>query len=212
MHVVSGGRFPVVCVQTTKKGTVGVERAGDRVTGGHRTGWSHCSFGDTANEEEVFPAYGAPGVECDTMISALKLVQNGNKLGVEVKGIPESSNHRLADAFATFISVDNAGALVTMGELAQFKEVHKIVFFNFYKEVRKNAKVIEGEMHDKLKEVTRRVGSKKCQTEGCWPRQSGMEEDIAIMFLLCRICANLVCQIGGWTTYILGCVMADKLK
>ena len=85
------------------------------------------------------------------MISALKkLVQNGTKLGVEVKGILESSNHRLADAFATFISVDHAGALVTTGELAQFKEVHTIVFSNFHTEVfhtevRKNAEVIEGE-------------------------------------------------------------------
>ena len=163
-----------------------MERAGNRVTGGHRTGWSHCSFGDEANEREVSPAYGAPGVECDTMISALKLVQNGNKLGVEVKGIPESSNHRLADAFATFISVDNAGGLVTMGELAQFKEVHTIVFSNFHTGVRKNAEVIEGEMHDKLKEVTGRVGSNKCGTEGCWPRQNDMEEDIATIFPLCQ--------------------------
>ena len=61
------------------------------------------------------------------MISALKLVTNlvkGNKLGVEVKGLTEKSKERLAEPLATFISVENARVLVTMGELAQFKEVH----------------------------------------------------------------------------------------
>ena len=48
-----------------------------------------------------------------------------------------SSKNRLAAALETFISVDNARALVTMGELAQFKEVHKIVLPTINKEVRK---------------------------------------------------------------------------
>ena len=70
------------------------------------------------------------------MISALKLVSilmKGNKLGVEMKGLAESSKERLAEALATFISVDTAGALVAMGELARSTEKYIkllcVVFF-----------------------------------------------------------------------------------
>ena len=37
------------------------------------------SLGDTANEQVVFPAYGAPDGESDNMINALKLVTNLRK-------------------------------------------------------------------------------------------------------------------------------------
>ena len=47
-------------------------------------------------------------------------------------------------AFASFISVENAGALVTMGEIGRDKEVHEIVFPNFDMEYTE-ACVIEGE-------------------------------------------------------------------
>ena len=46
------------------------------------------------------------------MIGALKLVMNlikGNKLGVVVKVLAESSQNRLAEALKSFISVDTAG-------------------------------------------------------------------------------------------------------
>ena len=49
----------------------------------------------------------------------------GNKFGVEVKGLTERRKERLAEALATFISVDKAGASVAMGEMAQLKEVYK---------------------------------------------------------------------------------------
>ena len=42
-------------------------------------------------------------------------------------------------ALATFVSVDKARALVTMGELAQFREVLKIVLPSFSKDVSKDA-------------------------------------------------------------------------
>ena len=40
-----------------------------------------------------------------------------------MKGPTESSKYRLTQALASFIAVDNARALVTVGELAQFKGV-----------------------------------------------------------------------------------------
>ena len=64
----------------------------------------------------------------------------GHKLGVEVKGVNESSKNRLAEALATFVSVDHVGALVTMGDLAQFQEVHTVVLPRFNKEVREDGK------------------------------------------------------------------------
>ena len=79
---------------------------------------------------------GAPDGECDNIIRALKLVTNltkGKELGVEVKGFTDSSQERLAEPFGTFFSPDNARALVTMGELARFKEVHKVVLSKFEK-------------------------------------------------------------------------------
>ena len=83
----------------------------------------------------LFPEYWAPDGKCDSMISALKLVTyltEGNKLAV-VQGFTESRKNRLAEARESFIAVDNTRALVTMGELAQFKEVHRIVPPNFNK-------------------------------------------------------------------------------
>ena len=44
---------------------------------------------------------------------------------MEAKGLAEGSNHSITEGLESFISVDNARALVTMGELAQFKDVHK---------------------------------------------------------------------------------------
>ena len=84
-------------------------------------------FGDTAKEQVVFLAYGAPDGERDNMISVLKLVTNlmkCNKLNVEVKGLTDTSKERLAEAMATFNSVDDASTLVTLDELTQFTEVH----------------------------------------------------------------------------------------
>ena len=55
----------------------------------------------------------APDEECDRMISALKLVTHllkGNNLGVAVKGPTESSKNRFAEAWQSFIAVDNARA------------------------------------------------------------------------------------------------------
>ena len=67
-------------------------------------------FEDTANEQVVFHAHGAPDGECGNMVSALKLVTNlieGNKLGVEVKGLTESSKERI-DATTTVCVVGGA--------------------------------------------------------------------------------------------------------
>ena len=62
------------------------------------------------------------------MFSALTLVtnlMNGNKLDVEAKGVTESNKERLSEALTTFISVGNAGAVVTMEGLSRFKEVRQ---------------------------------------------------------------------------------------
>ena len=81
------------------------------------------------------------------MIIALALVTNliskGNKLCVEVKGLTDSRKERPAEALATFTSVDNARALVTMGELARFKEVHKVVLPSFSTKRTKTRKSLE---------------------------------------------------------------------
>ena len=76
-------------------------------------------IGDTANEQVVFPAYGARNGDCDHMISSAKLVTHlmkGNKLGVVVKGLSEISKNRLAEALESFIAMDSARASVTMGQ------------------------------------------------------------------------------------------------
>ena len=76
----------------------------------------------------VFPAYGAPGRQCDTGISALTLVTNlmtSNRVGVVVQVHSESSENRVAETLGPFSAVDSARPLVTMSELALFKEVHK---------------------------------------------------------------------------------------
>ena len=69
----------------------------------------------------------------DNVICVLKLVTNlviGNNFGVKVKGFTDDSRENLVDASATFISVDNIRAFVTMGELGQCKEVQKRSYKN----------------------------------------------------------------------------------
>ena len=81
--------------------------------------------GDTATVQVVCLAHGVPDGECDTMVSALTRVTNlmkGNKPGLVVTDVAESSDNRLAVALKLFIAVDNARASVTMGELAQVQE------------------------------------------------------------------------------------------
>ena len=54
-------------------------------------------IGDAANGQMAFLSYGAPDGEWDNMISALKLVRNsinGDKLGVVVNGLSESSKEQ----------------------------------------------------------------------------------------------------------------------
>ena len=82
------------------------------------------------------------------MISALKRVTNlmeGNNLGVVVEGFAECRKNRVAETSETLISVVNARALLTMGELAQFKGVHHIVLPSFNNLVCKGVVVIGGE-------------------------------------------------------------------
>ena len=55
------------------------------------------------------PADSAPGGECDNVIVVLKLITHlveGNNFRVENNSLTESSKSRLAEALATFISVD----------------------------------------------------------------------------------------------------------
>ena len=68
----------------------------------------------------------------------------GNSFGPRIQSLTKSSKRRLAEALATFISVDIAGALVTMGEVVSYKEVHEIVSPKFDKQYTE-ACVIEGE-------------------------------------------------------------------
>ena len=101
---------------------------------------------DTANEELVFLASGAPDGKCDNLISALKRVLNlmqRNKLGV--KGLERCSKNRLREALRLFIAVDHARAFVTMGEVAQFWKVRKIVLPSLSNEIYACACVVEGE-------------------------------------------------------------------
>ena len=89
-------------------------------------------------------ACGAPSGEGDDMICVLKFVSNlvkENKLGRTVKSLTEDSREKLAEAFATFTSVDNTRASVSMGELRQYKEVKEVVSPQLSEE----AMVIEGE-------------------------------------------------------------------
>ena len=62
---------------------------------------------------------------------------------MDVKSLTASSKNGLPEALATFISVDNARALVTMGELGQFTEVRKSGLAEVRQEI--EACVIEGE-------------------------------------------------------------------
>ena len=77
----------------------------------------------------------------------LKLVTNfvnGKKLGVKAQGFTEGSREKLAEAPATFISVDNTRALDTMGELGHFKVVRKVVLPKLSKEFADGC-AVEGE-------------------------------------------------------------------
>ena len=61
------------------------------------------------------------------MVSVLKLVTHlvtGDKFGVKAKDLTEESRKKLVEV-ATFISVDNTKAFVTMGELRQTKKCRK---------------------------------------------------------------------------------------
>ena len=92
--------------------------------------WANLTFWGHVQRAPGFPCLWSTRCECDNTISALKLVTHkvkGNKLGVEVKGHAESSKDRLGEALTTSISVDNAGAFVTMGELT----VHKVALPSF---------------------------------------------------------------------------------
>ena len=63
------------------------------------------------------------------MASALQLVTNllkGHKLEAVVSGLTEDGKKKLAEALESFFAVDNARALVTVGELAKSKEVHTL--------------------------------------------------------------------------------------
>ena len=62
-------------------------------------------IGDTANNQMVFPVYSALGGDCDKLITNLL---KGNKFEVEVKCLTESSKGKMAEALASFISVDTS--------------------------------------------------------------------------------------------------------
>ena len=91
----------------------------------------------------VFPAYGPPDEECDNRISALDLIK-GDQFGVEIMGLTESSKDRFAEFLDSLIYVDIARVLVTMGEIAQFKDGQKVVLPSFNTEVYGDA-MVEGE-------------------------------------------------------------------
>ena len=79
-------------------------------------------IGDIASDQIVLRAYSAPCGACDNIIFGLTLVTKlvkGKKFGVTVKGQTEGRREQLAEALATFISVDNARDLVTAGEVGQ---------------------------------------------------------------------------------------------
>ena len=59
---------------------------------------------------------------------------------MNVESFAESSKDRLAVVLPSFTGVGNARSLVTMGELAQFKGVHKIVLPSLNTEVHGDAK------------------------------------------------------------------------
>ena len=71
---------------------------------------------DTTSDQIVLPAYSAPDGECDNMDGLrveVELVTHsvkGNKLSVKDNCFTEGNREKLAEAFATFISVDNTRA------------------------------------------------------------------------------------------------------
>ena len=105
-------------------------------------------IGDTANEQVVFAAYSALNGEFDNMICVLKLVTNlekGNTFEVKCKGLTEDSREKLAEALATFISVDNTRASVS--PWVSSGTIKKCTKWSYKKisAVYKHAVVIEGE-------------------------------------------------------------------
>ena len=77
------------------------------------------------------------------MVSVSKLVTyfvKDNKFGVKVKVLTEGSREQVAEASATFISVDKVRTFVTMDELGQYAEV----VLSQLSEQLKDAMVIEG--------------------------------------------------------------------
>ena len=110
------------------------------------------------------------GGECDNKIVVLKLITNlveGNNFGVEVKGLSESSKSRLAEALATFISIDDVRALVTMGELGRGARDSFPTFDKKYTE----ACVIEGAEILTLRLEKR--GTNSVQTQRKIPKENG---------------------------------------
>ena len=111
---------------------------------------------DGANDELVFLAIGAQDGKCDKVKRVLNLMQR-NKLGV--RGFERCSKNRLREALMLFIAVDHARAFVTMGEVAQFWKVHKIVLPSLSNETYACACVVQGK--DFLTLFPRRAGIAK---------------------------------------------------
>ena len=105
------------------------------------------------------------------MVCVLKLVTHlvkANKFVVKVKGFTEGSREKLAEAPATFVSVDTAS--VTMGELGHCKGAHEVVP-KLSKEF-KDVDVNEGEEVLTLHPEERGT-HKKCSEQIRLPRQNG---------------------------------------
>ena len=81
------------------------------------------------------------------MICVLKLVTNlvkGNRFGEKVRSLTESSRKKLAEALANLHLGGHVRAMVTVGELGRYDEVHEIVLPKSNKEFM-NGYATEGE-------------------------------------------------------------------
>ena len=97
-------------------------------------------------EQVGFPGHGAPDGECDNMC-ALRLIarlMTGTKLGVVVQSSADNNNI-ISEALKRDTAVDNARALVTMGELAQFRMARQILPPMFNRDTCEHACAMEGE-------------------------------------------------------------------
>ena len=106
-----------------KKGRVGgLGMSSERCRTGGRCGWwcGLCGQPNDWRKQAASLAVWEYGGECGNMISSLVTdLINRNELGVEVKDLTQSSKERFVEVFATCVCVDDARALVTMGELAR---------------------------------------------------------------------------------------------